>query len=551
MKAALRLRPGASGTMSLLCLACCIRDVLARVHFELANNTSFRGQFRGQLVVADDPLKAFTERPWHILDDSRVWVGIGRMPDPLQSIFGASLPMDNPTKSFWLNTEAANPLAEVGSTGELTQDADVCIIGSGITGVSAAWHLSNGSEKPSVVILEAREFCSGATGRNGGHLVRNVFNSFISRQASHNTSEAIKTYLLEKYTADSLVAFINDRNLQDEVDLVEGGHITLLRTEQEETDARNDYEAAKAAGLISDGKMGVRWLGNVELQKKYGLSPALNYTGVWYSAHNLWPSKLVTALFHNTSNVVLHTKTPVTSVLPVRGLSRDSVDQIPLSHPEKQRRWVLGTPRGDIKCSYVVHATNAYSGYLLPFMADRHRSKMCPDIPSDSKTVELLPDAELKTTTTQTGADRSPPLTLRHDILPSPKVHTIVPTRGQVGAVRALANTSALGWLNAWDGGGGGWEYWFPRYQGTNVSVNPLIILGGGREHAGGRLEAGVADDAALNPRVSASLHEFLPSVFPGQFAADEGWEMEWTGIMGFTASGEPFVGSRCFSSIS
>lgn len=111
-------------------------------------------------------------------------------------------------------------------------------------------------------------------GRNGGHLVRNVFNSFISRQASHNTSEAIKTYLLEKYNADSLVDFINTRGLQDEVDLVEGGHITLLRTEQEETDARNDYEAAKAAGLIVEG---VRWLGNEELQKvSFSLSRLFN-----------------------------------------------------------------------------------------------------------------------------------------------------------------------------------------------------------------------------------------------------------------------------------
>lgn len=101
-----------------------------------------------------------TERTSHILDDLRLWEGIGRMPDPLQSIFGVSLPVDNPTKSFWLNTPDANPFADAGSTGELTEDADVCIIGSGITGVSAAWHLSNGLERPSVVILEAREFCT-------------------------------------------------------------------------------------------------------------------------------------------------------------------------------------------------------------------------------------------------------------------------------------------------------------------------------------------------------------------------------------------------------
>lgn len=83
------------------------------------------------------------------------------------------LPVESPTKSFWLDTPGANPLAEQGSTGELTRDADVCVVGSGITGVSAAWHLSkllgnstarndSGEEvqrQRSVVILEARRFC--------------------------------------------------------------------------------------------------------------------------------------------------------------------------------------------------------------------------------------------------------------------------------------------------------------------------------------------------------------------------------------------------------
>ncbi len=96
----------------------------------------------------------------YCLDEPRLWDGIGRMPDPLQPIFGVSLPVDNPTKSFWLNTPGVNPLAEAGSTGELTQAADVCVIGSGITGVSIAWHLSNGPEKPSIAIFEAREFCA-------------------------------------------------------------------------------------------------------------------------------------------------------------------------------------------------------------------------------------------------------------------------------------------------------------------------------------------------------------------------------------------------------
>jgi len=75
-----------------------------------------------------------------------------------------SLPVSNPTSSFWLNSAPdANPLATHGSTGPLTTEADVVVIGSGITGVSAAYHLAKnfqgGSESKSIVVLEARDFC--------------------------------------------------------------------------------------------------------------------------------------------------------------------------------------------------------------------------------------------------------------------------------------------------------------------------------------------------------------------------------------------------------
>jgi hypothetical protein len=75
------------------------------------------------------------------------------------------LPVPNPTRSFWTHGEPdANPLAREGSDGELTTDADVCIIGSGITGVGTAWHLVKGLKeftgKRRVVVLEARDFCA-------------------------------------------------------------------------------------------------------------------------------------------------------------------------------------------------------------------------------------------------------------------------------------------------------------------------------------------------------------------------------------------------------
>ena len=44
------------------------------------------------------------------------------------------------------------------------------IIGSGITAASAARTLLSLSPKLKIIVLEARELCSGATGRNGGHI---------------------------------------------------------------------------------------------------------------------------------------------------------------------------------------------------------------------------------------------------------------------------------------------------------------------------------------------------------------------------------------------
>lgn len=87
---------------------------------------------------------------------------------PLLLSDSTSFPVHNATRSFWMaGAPGVNPLAREGSSGPLTTDADVCIIGSGITGVSVAYHLSEllkkdnetRSDQVSAVIFEARDFC--------------------------------------------------------------------------------------------------------------------------------------------------------------------------------------------------------------------------------------------------------------------------------------------------------------------------------------------------------------------------------------------------------
>jgi hypothetical protein len=81
------------------------------------------------------------------------------------------LPRPNPTTPYWISNPGAHRLANTQSS-HLSKTADVVIIGSGITGASTAFHLlQDGPPELRVTVLEARSLCSGATGRNGGHLI--------------------------------------------------------------------------------------------------------------------------------------------------------------------------------------------------------------------------------------------------------------------------------------------------------------------------------------------------------------------------------------------
>lgn len=75
-------------------------------------------------------------------------------------------PVPDPTLPLW--RIQLHELDDHRSTEELPTECDVLIIGAGYSGVTTAYHLlDDNPSPPSVVILEARQACSGATGRNG------------------------------------------------------------------------------------------------------------------------------------------------------------------------------------------------------------------------------------------------------------------------------------------------------------------------------------------------------------------------------------------------
>lgn len=96
------------------------------------------------------------------------------------------------THSFWL--EDPHPsIAQVASS-SLPDVADIVIIGSGITAASVARTIfrANGSVTPKVVLLEARDICTGATGRNGGHINEAVLHSYTEHAERFGVDAAMK-----------------------------------------------------------------------------------------------------------------------------------------------------------------------------------------------------------------------------------------------------------------------------------------------------------------------------------------------------------------------
>lgn len=123
----------------------------------------------------------------------------------------------------------------------------------------------------------------------------------------------------------------------------------------------------------------------------------------------------------------------------------------------------------------------------------------------------------------------------------------IVPLRGQITAHRpgksmppeGLPTTYTFAYEN-------GYEYMIPRPPGSKYAGD--IVIGGGLVKAPeeGLLEYGTTDDTTLEPTVSTYLHQSTARYFGSSWGEDDTAgriRKEWTGIMGYSPDGFPFVG--------
>jgi glycine/D-amino acid oxidase-like deaminating enzyme/nitrite reductase/ring-hydroxylating ferredoxin subunit len=121
------------------------------------------------------------------------------------------------TVSVWMATTD-----EISALGPLTEDgqADVCIIGAGIAGITTAYLLS--SEGKSVIVLDDGPIGGGMTGRTTAHLVNALDDRFFELESYHGEKGA--RLAAESHTAaiDRVEAIVREERIDCEFERLDG-----------------------------------------------------------------------------------------------------------------------------------------------------------------------------------------------------------------------------------------------------------------------------------------------------------------------------------------
>lgn len=276
------------------------------------------------------------------------------------------LPHPHPTKAYWQTPP--HPIADHRTTPDLPPAAEYVIIGSGITGASIAHKLLQKQPDASMVMLEARQASSGATGRNGGHCRAGWYLYFADEIEQFGTEEAVRMLLFEEANVRNLVNTVKDLDIDCD--------LRKLETVDTFTDPKQWDEALEALKAIDEvEREDKRLKGHVEhkiwseeetkneLLIRDGVG-AISFPGFILSPYKLVCSLLETAI---KKGLNLQTNTPVVEVAPT-SIHFSSVSGEQLPH---RRRWVVTTEdRGEIIADKVILATNAYTAALYPPLAE-------------------------------------------------------------------------------------------------------------------------------------------------------------------------------------
>lgn len=295
-------------------------------------------------------------------------------------------PPAKPTLSQWQDDPPFPELVDVQTPGGPPPTADIVIIGSGISGVAVArtalrelrrkGELSSGSGSTRVVVFEARQLCSGATGRNGGHIKpssHEVFHNLVSKQGL-TRERAARICAFQLSHLDALTELARAEGIEDV------SECRRVETVDFAVDAETD---AKMKGLVEEfmpyapsGFDMVIHTGE-QARERFGVNERVA-GAVSYPAGALSPYRLVTALWRkllDESPGVLAIETGTTveevKVNDHQGVRSSKLDDAGLFP------YAVVTSRGQILARHVVHATNAHTSQLVPGLRGKGTPILC------------------------------------------------------------------------------------------------------------------------------------------------------------------------------
>lgn len=248
------------------------------------------------------------------------------------------LPVPNPTPSYWHEPKAA--IANYRSADSLPSSADYVIIGSGISGTMVAWNLLEKGVKGKIVMLEAREACGGATGRNGGHTKAASYRTYVDHRAHLSPEEALKIVRLEHANIVATHAFAREHGIECESRLCNTVDIVY-----------DKEDAIKRFWVSKENE-------NRIVKEKEELQGAFEYAAGSLSAYRFTVGILELCL---KRGLQLWTNTAVTEVRPIFGGGNGETGATGFL-------WEIHASLSIVRTQNVVMATNGYTAHLLPDM---------------------------------------------------------------------------------------------------------------------------------------------------------------------------------------
>jgi glycine/D-amino acid oxidase-like deaminating enzyme len=422
------------------------------------------------------------------------------------------LPVPNPMPSYWLSQP--HPHATLRTTPHLSPTCDIAIIGSGMAGILTLYHilqtshrayLTTGTRMPRVVLIDARDLCSGATARNGGHA-----------KVKTATLAGLKTAEERNALADYVQRTIYElKRLVEEEGLVEECEFELRRSFDV---FQNEEEFGRVKGAYDEGvREGEAWtkgrsvMGAEHVQQVTSIKGAV---GAFTSeVASFWPYKLVTGILgvliqryggeEGDADAVLNVQmnTPVTHL---SYSSSPSPFQSIHTPGTATNTTTLHTPRGPLDTQKLVLATNAHTASLLP---------------SFSRTI--IPCKGM-------NSHHTP----RHPIHPhlthTYNIHFAPPT-SPTTTTPTTACPPSVDYLN-------------PRPDST-------IVVGGGSSHFAHNRKTWYnnTDDSLATGHFPGHAYthwtNYMPRHFLGWSSSNAIPDSIWTGIMGVTVDGMPHIG--------